>query len=178
MSWWEFVEGFTGKQKRKPGKHSGKTPSDVNMATRQPVCSALALSLVPESDVTLFFPFSSELAGKKQLTVKVSLKLSRAAKRDKTLDNSHKNLSRFKFDESSRESMKVAESGWEFLAKREREFQLISTLALVWPRLKDHKRGDVQSLRFCSSTMPMSSYFVVVTCAIQLPYIFGKNVMQ
>ena len=46
-----------------------------------------------------------------------------------------KNLSRFKFDESSQESMRVAESEWEFLAKRERQFQLSSILVNSRSRL-------------------------------------------
>ena len=51
----KFVESFTRKQKRELGKHPRKTLSDVNMATSQPVYSALVLSLDPESDVILFF---------------------------------------------------------------------------------------------------------------------------
>ena len=42
-----------------------------------------------------------------------------------------KNLSMFKFDESGRESMRVAEGAREFEAKRERESELSATLILV-----------------------------------------------
>ena len=43
--------------------------------------------------------------------------------------------SRFKFDESAKESTRVTESAWEFQAKRERESELSATLILVWPGL-------------------------------------------
>ena len=57
-------ESFTGKQTREPGKHPGKTFSDVNMAINQIVYSALALSLVTESDAILVFLFYLSCWGK------------------------------------------------------------------------------------------------------------------
>ena len=45
------------KKKREPGNHPAKTLSDVNVTTSQPVCSPLALSLIPESDAIFFSLF-------------------------------------------------------------------------------------------------------------------------
>ena len=45
-----------------------------------------------------------------------------------------KNLIRFKFNESARESMRANESTWEFQGKREWEFKLSTTLLLVCPK--------------------------------------------
>ena len=59
------------------------------------------------------------------------------AKREKTLDDSQGNICWFKFDESTWESTRVAESASEFQAKREREFELSTiTFILVWPGLE------------------------------------------
>ena len=77
----EFVVSFTSKQKREPGK----TLSDVNMATCQPGYSYvfnLMLSLVPEDNAVLCYPFFFYQSP-------LTAKLSRSAKRYKTLANSH-----------------------------------------------------------------------------------------
>ena len=49
------------------------------------------------------------------------------AKREKTLIDSHEKFEHIKVDKSAR----------EFQAEREREFELSSTLILVWPGIKN-----------------------------------------
>ena len=38
--------------------------------------------------------------------------------------------------------MRVDEGAWEFRAKREREFELLTTLILFWPGLNDDNEND------------------------------------
>ena len=81
-----------------------------------------------------------------------------------------KGLGRFKFDETAWESIRVAESAWEFQAKREREFKLSTTLIPVSYGLKlSFTLSDCHAL---SVTLVRSHQ--ILTCSWESSRVFSR----